>query len=187
MPTISVIIPVYNAAATLDDCLQSVAGQSFKDLEIICIDDGSTDKSGEILAAWQAKDSRIKVLHQKNLGGGAARNAGLAVAAGEYIHFLDSDDSLQPKAYEIMYKKICQTGADVCFCQYYTIDAASGKKTKSNSFYRYPEITREKNIRVKGNENVFFYSDVVPWNKLYRRAFVKEHKLTFDTVKSAIF
>lgn len=185
MSTISVIIPVYNASATLDECLQSVVGQSFRDLEIICVDDGSTDDSAEKLAAWQAKDSRIKVLHQENLGGGAARNAGLAVAAGEYIHFLDSDDSLQPKAYEIMHKKICQTGADVCFCQYYTIDAASGKKTKSNSFYRYPEITREGSVRVEGNENVFFYSDVVPWNKLYRRAFVQEHKLTFDTVKSA--
>lgn len=184
MPIISVIIPVYNAEKTLDKCLESVVGQTFKDLEIICVDDGSTDDSAEKLAGWQQKDDRIKVLRQENKGGGAARNTGLKQAAGEYVHFLNSDDSLQPKAYEHMYNKIRNTKADVCFCQYYYVDGTTGKKSKSNIFYRCPEIAREESFWIKGNENVFFYSDVVPWNKLYRHQFLKEKKLFFDSVKS---
>lgn len=174
MPIISVIIPVYNAEKSLDTCLQSIVEQSVGDLEIICVDDGSTDGSYEKLAGWQQKDDRIKVLRQENKGGGAARNLGLAKAAGEYIHFLDSDDSLQPKAYEHMYNKIRNTKADVCFCQYYYVDGTTGKKSKSNIFYRCPEIAREESFWIKGNENVFFYSDVVLWNKLYRHQFLKE-------------
>lgn len=184
MPIISVIIPVYNAEKSLDTCLQSIVEQSVGDLEIICVDDGSTDGSYEKLVGWRKKDGRIKVLRQENKGGGAAGNLGLAKAAGEYIHFLDSDDSLQPKAYEHMYNKIRNTKADICFCQYYYVDGTTGKKSKSNIFYRCPEIAREESFWIKGNENVFFYSDVVPWNKLYRHQFLKEKKLFFDSVKS---
>lgn len=93
MPIISVIMPVYNAEKSLDTCLQSIVEQSVGDLEIICVDDGSTDGSYEKLVGWRKKDGRIKVLRQENKGGGTARNLGLAKAAGEYIHFLDSDDS----------------------------------------------------------------------------------------------
>lgn len=121
MPIISVIIPVYNAEKSLDTCLQSIVEQSVGDLEIICVDDGSTDGSYEKLVGWRKKDGRIKVLRQENKGGGAARNLGLAKAAGEYIHFLDSDDSLQPQAYETMYEEICRTRADVCFFDLYNL------------------------------------------------------------------
>ncbi len=186
MPTISVIIPVYNASKTLDKCLESVVRQTFKDLEIICVDDGSTDDSAEKLAGWQQKDDRIKVLRQENKGGGIARNKGLKQATGEYVHFLDSDDSLQLKAYKYMYDKIHNTKADVCFCQYYYIDAITGKKSKSNIFYRCPEIALEESFWIKGNENVFFYISIVPWNKLYRRAFLLKGKgIWFEEVKSA--
>lgn len=121
MPIISVIMPVYNAEKSLDTCLQSIVEQSVGDLEIICVDDGSTDGSYEKLVGWRKKDGRIKVLRQENKGGGTARNLGLAKAAGEYIHFLDSDDSLQPQAYETMYEEICRTRADVCFASIITL------------------------------------------------------------------
>lgn len=185
MPIISVIMPVYNAEKSLDTCLQSIVEQSVGDLEIICVDDGSTDGSYEKLVGWRKKDGRIKVLRQENKGGGTARNLGLAKAAGEYIHFLDSDDSLQPQAYETMYEEICRTRADVCFCQYYNIDVSAEKKAPSDIFWRCPEIVNTGLVCVRDHENVFFYSAVVPWNKLYRRSFLKKRKLLFDEVKSA--
>lgn len=141
MPIISVIIPVYNAEKSLDTCLQSIVEQSVGDLEIICVDDGSTDGSYEKLVGWRKKDGRIKVLRQENKGGGAARNLGLAKAAGEYIHFLDSDDSLQPQAYETMYEEICRTRSDVCFCQYYNIDVSAERKRRPISSGVVPKLS----------------------------------------------
>ena len=97
---ISVIIPVYNTAAFLDDCLSSVVRQTYSNLQIILIDDGSTDASGSMCDLWAEKDERIQVIHQKNAGVSAARNAGLCAASGDLIAFLDSDDTLPPEAYE---------------------------------------------------------------------------------------
>lgn len=97
---ISVIIPVYNTAAFLDDCLSSVVRQTYSDLQIILIDDGSTDASGSLCDLWAEMDNRIQVIHQKNTGVSAARNAGLCAASGDLIAFLDSDDTLPPEAYE---------------------------------------------------------------------------------------
>lgn len=155
MPIISVIIPVYNAEKSLDTCLQSIVEQSVGDLEIICVDDGSTDGSYEKLAGWQQKDDRIKVLRQENKGGGAARNLGLAKAAGEYIHFLDSDDSLQPKAYEHMYNKIRNTKADVCFCQYYYVDGTTGKSQNQIFFTAARKLPGKKVFGLKVTKMFF--------------------------------
>lgn len=99
MPEISVIIPVYNVEKYLDRCLNTVTNQSYTDLEIILIDDGSKDCSGAKCDDWAKKDSRIKVVHQKNKGAGAARNAGLKIASGKYIGFVDSDDWIDPDMY----------------------------------------------------------------------------------------
>ena len=103
MPLISVIIPVYNSAKCLPDCLNSVLGQTLKDLEIICINDGSTDNSLEILRKYARRDRRIKIINQKNMGVVSARNNGVAAAHGEYIYPLDSDDIIVPTALEKMY------------------------------------------------------------------------------------
>lgn len=91
---VSVILPVYNVSEYLRQCMDSIVGQTLKDIEIICVDDGSTDDSLEILKEYEAKDKRVKVIEQKNAGAGAARNNGLAIATGEYLSFLDSDDFL---------------------------------------------------------------------------------------------
>ena len=91
---VSVILPVYNVSEYLRQCMDSIVGQTLKDIEIICVDDGSTDDSLEILKEYEAKDKRVKVIEQKNAGAGAARNNGLAIATGEYLSFLDSDDIL---------------------------------------------------------------------------------------------
>ena len=99
---ISVIIPVYNVAAYLPECMESILRQDHEDLEIILIDDGSTDESGMICDRYAARDSRIRVIHQKNGGAAAAKNAGLRIATGEYLSFADSDDYLEPGAYSHM-------------------------------------------------------------------------------------
>lgn len=115
MPSVSVVVPVYNVAEYLKRCLDSLSYQTEKDIEIICIDDGSTDGSGEIAEACAKKDKRIKVIHQENKGLSGARNTGLAAAKGEFISFCDSDDYLHPQFFEKFLPVIRQTGADaVC-------------------------------------------------------------------------
>ncbi len=103
MPKISVIIPVYNQEKFLSNCLDSVINQDLEDIEIICVDDGSTDKTYEILQFYASKDPRIKILQQENKFAGSARNLGMSIATGEYIHFLDSDDFLFPNIYKRLY------------------------------------------------------------------------------------
>lgn len=116
MILISVIIPVYKAEKYIERCIFSILRQTFQNIEVILVDDGSPDKSGEICDMWALKDKRIKVIHQKNAGAGAARNAGLRVAKGEYIGFVDSDDWIEPQMYEVMYNAIEKYSADVGMC-----------------------------------------------------------------------
>lgn len=115
---ISVIIPVYNVADYLPDCMESILTQDYRKLEIIVIDDGSTDESGKICDEYAQKDRRIKVIHQPNCGAAAAKNAGLQVATGEYLSFVDSDDFLEPGAYSHMVQILFKNGADVVQCSY---------------------------------------------------------------------
>ena len=114
---ISVIVPVYNVAAYLDACVGSLTGQTYKNLEIILIDDGSTDQSGALCDEWEKRDTRIRVVHQKNQGLSAARNRGLEIISGEYVAFLDSDDIIYEDAYRRMVKALERTQADVAICQ----------------------------------------------------------------------
>lgn len=116
--TISVIIPVYNVDKYLSECLDSVINQSYKDLQIIVVDDGSTDSCGRICDEYALKDSRITVVHQDNQGAGAAKNTGLRLAKGEYLAFVDSDDYLEPDAFEYMFKLLIQKNADIVQCSY---------------------------------------------------------------------
>lgn len=110
---ISVIIPVYNVKEYLEECLDSVINQTFTDLEVICVDDGSTDGSGEILDRYAEKDERVKVLHRENGGYGKAMNAGLDAAGGEYIGIVESDDSIEPDFFETLYAAVKEHDLDI--------------------------------------------------------------------------
>lgn len=121
---ISVIIPVYNVEAYLEKCLQSVLGQTFQNLEVILVDDGSADRSGVICDEYQKKDPRIHVVHQKNQGLGAARNTGLRYVSGEYISFVDSDDYLDPDAYRKLYAYMEKEACDICYFGHYRVNQA---------------------------------------------------------------
>ncbi|WP_299092029.1 glycosyltransferase [uncultured Bacteroides sp.] len=119
LPLISIIIPVYNVNGYLEKCLHSVCEQTYKNLEIIVVDDGSTDGSGEICDLFAETDSRIKVIHQVNGGQSSARNKGLAIARGEYIGFVDSDDWIDSDMYEFLYRLLTTNNADVAACAHY--------------------------------------------------------------------
>lgn len=115
---ISVIVPVYNVSAYLPECLDSILSQDYEKLEVILIDDGSTDDSGAICDAYAQRDGRIRVIHQKNGGAAAAKNAGLRAATGEYLSFADSDDFLEPGAYAYMMSLLKENGADIVRCAF---------------------------------------------------------------------
>lgn len=113
---ISVIVPVYNVERFLDKCIGTIVNQTYKDLEIILVDDGSTDSSGHICDIWGERDSRIKVIHKKNAGLGFARNTGLEAVSGEYVLYFDSDDYIALNMIETLYRKMVETESDTVFC-----------------------------------------------------------------------
>ena len=113
---ISVIVPVYKVEAFLDRCVQSIVSQSYKNLEIILVDDGSPDNCPSLCDAWAAKDSRIKVIHKENGGLSDARNAGMAIATGELMGFVDSDDWIAPGMYQHLYDRMKEDNSDIAAC-----------------------------------------------------------------------
>ena len=121
-PLISVIVPIWNTEQYLDTCVKSISGQSYKNLEILLVDDGSKDKSPEICDQWAEKDDRIRVFHRDNKGVSRARNIGLDHATGEYISFVDSDDYLDPDYYETMYTLLRDNQADMSMCKWRVLD-----------------------------------------------------------------
>ena len=112
-PNISIIVPVYNIEEYLPRCIESILNQTYNNLELILVDDGSKDKSGEICDAYAKKDNRVVVLHKENGGSSSARNAGIAIAKGEYLGFVDSDDYIEPDMYEKMVAVIEKTGCKI--------------------------------------------------------------------------
>lgn len=118
MPAISVIVPIYNVEDYVVKCVDSILNQTLRDLEIILVDDGSTDNSGKICDEYLTKDDRVKVIHKKNGGLSDARNAGLDVCKGEYIGFVDGDDYIDEDMYEMLYKNIINYDADISMCRF---------------------------------------------------------------------
>ncbi len=115
-PLVSIIVPIYNTARYLPACLDSIIAQTYQNLEIILIDDGSTDHSGQIADNYAKKDPRIKVIHQKNQGQSAARNLGLTMVKGEYVSFLDSDDEIEPTFIKELFAPLANSNASLSVC-----------------------------------------------------------------------
>lgn len=165
MPEISIIVPVYNVEAYLEDCITSILNQTFKDFELILVDDSSTDKSGYICDQFAKIDRRIKVIHQKCGGASCARNLGLDNANGKYIGFVDSDDYIHPQMYEILYKNIIYYGVNIVMCNYKKVLEKEKFKKQCETI---DNIVLYSNIEAL---NYFFSEDdyryIPPWNKLY--------------------
>ena len=175
LPLISVIVPVYKVENYLDCCVQSIVNQTYSNLEIILIDDGSPDASGAMCDAWAEKDSRIRVIHQQNAGGGAARNAGLDAAWGERIAFVDSDDYIAPDCYQYLHT-LLEEGADIAECDFVETernDAVFGTDAGEISFYTPLEAMR-CHIRDTAFRQLI-------WNKLYRRETVGDIRFPIGT------
>lgn len=163
---ISVIVPVYNVQNYLNKCIESIISQTFKDLEIILVNDGSTDKSGEICDFYTKKDNRIKVIHKKNGGLSDARNCGLEIAQGEYIAFLDSDDWIDENLYSTLYELINRFNADIAMCNFervYEEDEILNHSEKSMERV-YSNIEVLENIYTDSHDQM-----IVAWNKLYKK------------------
>lgn len=161
---ISIIVPVYNVEKYLKDCIESILKQSMQDFELILVDDGSTDSSGTICDRYAEKDSRIKVVHTKNGGLSAARNAGIEIARGEFVAFVDSDDYVLPEFIEQMYKKILETDADICECNFSYL-----KNQKIINSRRLPEVALDSLNAIRRMFAPPYAGYVNTWNKLYRR------------------
>lgn len=161
---ISVIVPVYNVERYLPQCLESILGQEYEDLKVYLIDDGSTDGSGAICDDWAARDPRVKVIHQKNAGAAAAKNAGLRAASGEYLSFVDSDDYLEPGAYGYMLETLEQTGAEAGEFAFRDVYRDHGED----------QVLFGERQMLTGREYLAEFTKgwtcALLWNKLYRRS-----------------
>ncbi|MEG2533506.1 MAG: glycosyltransferase [Gordonibacter sp.] len=181
---VSVIIPVYNAQEHLSQCLESVLCQTISDIEIICIDDGSSDLSLKMLYDCQRADRRIRVVEQRNRGGGAARNAGLSLAQGTYLAFLDADDFFEPEMLEKNIAAMESVGADVAVCRALTYDMATGLSRDADWVFRSDHIPAKQPFSVVDMPDYIFNTFAnVPWNKVFRRSFVEANKLEFQELK----
>lgn len=167
---LSVIVPVYNVRPYLEACVESILNQTYRELEVILVDDGSTDGSQMICDDFAKKDCRVKVIHKENGGQSTARNAGLEIAAGEYVTFVDSDDSIEPGMYHEMLAQLEKENADVAACAFYEC-TERGKKPSGNS----------GEVLILSTEEIFLHKDQIRfllWNKIYRRERVAELRFT---------
>lgn len=167
---ISVIVPVYKAGSYLEDCVNSIRKQSYQDLEIILVDDGSPDICGKLCDDLAMVDSRIIVVHKENGGLSSARNAGLAVANGEYISFIDSDDTINTDMFMSLILSIEANSCDICMCGSYTVDTHENILATdvfpNNKVYMSDELMTSIILPLK----------TASWNKLYRKNFIGDCK-----------
>ena len=166
---VSIIVPIYNAEKYLNKCLDSLTKQTKKELEFILVNDGSTDKTEEIIKEYQ--DKRIKYFKNKNQGIGKTRNFGISKSSGKYLMFIDSDDYLEKDACEILYKKISKEGADLAICDFYKV--YENGKTEEIHLPKFSSTTLKKTPSLINDINLS------PWNKIYKRELITKNNLKF--------
>lgn len=188
-PMVSVVMPVYNSQEFLEKSVGTILGQTFPDFQLILVDDGSKDESLKMLQEFQKMDPRVQVISQKNQGAGVARNTGMAVASGKYIHFLDSDDYFEEHMLELMVKKAEETGADVTICRATCFDHQTGKALPSDWLRKDKFLDRLEGRTVFSPEEMgdclFQFTYGWAWDKLFRLEFVRESGLTFSEMPSS--
>jgi len=176
-PKISVIIPIYKVEKYLRLCLDSLCVQTLKDIEIICVNDGSPDNCGEILKEYEKKDKRFNTINQENLGSGPARNNGLDHAKGEFIGFVDPDDWVSPDYFEILYNRATICDADI---------SATANIVKVHKYQTKKSVgfqTKKIIISVEKRKNLIYRSGIV-WNKVFKKKLVDKYNIRFAETKS---
>lgn len=171
---ISIIVAAYNIEEYLPRCLDSILAQKYTELQIIVVDDGSGDRTGQICDEYAQKDTRIQVIHQQNMGLSGARNTGLAVARGSYVGFVDGDDWIEPDMYKTMYSACEMEEAEIACCAYREIGAKNANENFSAKQYL---LTREEALEIYICDNRSFHIYNSVWSKLFRRDIVE--KLSF--------
>ncbi len=164
---ISVIVPIYNTEKYLEMCIESIRNQTYKNLEIILVDDGSTDKSGQICDQYVQKDRRIKVIHKPNGGQSDARNVGIKNATGNFIGFVDSDDYINQNMFKRLYGNLMKYNADIAICNYEDVD-------ENGNHMRYSKKIKKLEVRVLDKRQALYLliegKNIIttPWDKLYK-------------------
>lgn len=181
-PKVSVIVPIYNVEKYLNKCIDSIIEQSLREIEIILVDDGSTDNSGAIAEMYAQKDSRVKVIHKENGGQGSARNYGIEVAQGKYIGFIDSDDWIDLNMYEELYIAAEKENADIAVCNRKVFDENNNLKTIVNVSERIIDINKV-NIVDYVIERLFYPHTVVVYNKIFKKSIISNNDISFKEVK----
>lgn len=175
MCKVSIIIPIYNTEEFLERCMQSVIGQTLTDIEIVLVDDGSTDESGSLCDKFADKDNRIKVIHKSNEGVSIARNAGIKIAQGEYIGFIDSDDWIERDMYYDLYNKAQETNAEIVMCD--AITKYEGREDEEDT------ITQLKASGIIKRQDIFpnLLIEIAgaAWRCIYKRSFLEENNIKF--------
>lgn len=180
---VSVILPVYNVEDYLEQCLDSICQQTLNDIEILCIDDGSTDDSRAILQKYACKDSRIHLILQNNKGAGAARNVGLTVAKGKYLSFLDADDFFEKDFLNLLYQKAEKTEADIVVCSAFEYDSKEKTAKKMSHSLKVTNLPDKDIFSYKDMPDYIFNSfQNWAWNKLFRTEFVQKHNIKFQEI-----
>jgi glycosyltransferase involved in cell wall biosynthesis len=171
-PKVSIVVPIYNSEKWLDECISSLSNQTIKDIEIICVNDGSTDHSADIIADHAQKDPRIRVITQKNQGVAAARNRGLELARGEFVAFVDSDDFVDSDCYKKAYIDATNTEADITAFGYNIFNSNGVKRRHTLRKIQYDDAL-EAWFSERGGRPFI-------WNKLFRKAFLEETGVKFE-------
>lgn len=180
MPKVSIILPVYNVESYLRQCLDSIIMQTLEDIEIICVNDGSTDNSLEILQEYKNKDSRIKIINQENRGQGVARNIALENITGDYIGFVDPDDYISPNMYKTLYETAIKHNCDIVEESFYIKNEIRNYLKKRKNKLNLP---KNKIFNYKVKKNYVFSPNLAIWNKLYKTSFIKENDIKFFETK----
>ncbi len=182
MTKVSIIVPFHNVEKYIEQCLESLVNQTLTDIEIICIDDASTDASRDIVKGFMRKDERITLLNtEKPSGQSTARNMGLEVAKGDYIGFVDSDDWVEPDMFEKMYNKAVEGDTDITMCQANLYDDKE-QKTYTNDYYSLKSLekTADTTFGPEDTKDEILDINVVLWNKIYKHTFLKEIEAKFQ-------
>lgn len=168
---ISVIVTAYNIEKYLPRCMDSLLKQTYENLEIILVDDGSTDKTPEICDAYDAKSNKIKVIHKENGGPSAARNAGLSIASGAFIGYVDGDDYIEPDMYKDMFAACMESGAEIAICTYREVGEGSREQKPTGNVI---ELDRQKALEwyISGHPQYHIYHSV--WSKLFKRELLSD-------------
>jgi glycosyltransferase involved in cell wall biosynthesis len=186
MLRVSVIIPVYNSQEYLAECLDTLLSQTMQDIEVLCVDDGSTDGSADILAEYSARDARVRVFAQPNAGAGAARNRALGEATGEFLFFADADDFFEMTMLEDAYRACTRDDADVGVFRVRYHETDTGKVRPADELLKMDLVPERMPFsRAEMPDHILEFTAPAPWNKLFRRAFVEAHGLRFQEIRRA--